>query len=80
MILEVSRGHIKVGLGGKVFLVPGEMLFPSGGKMGFVIYKNGINLIEPAGSGKVQAEDTEEVIRDIRQDFEKGGHTLIIEP
>ena len=80
MILEVSRGHIKVNIRGRVIRVPGEMFFPPNDKMGFAIYKNEIKSWEPPDdSEQLTSDEIKEVIECIRQDFAKGGHTLEVE-
>lgn len=80
MILEISRGHIKVEIRGRVVTVPGEMFFPPNEKMGFAIFEKQINTWDsPNDLEQLTGEDIEEVIKDIRQDFAKGGHVLEIE-
>lgn len=80
MILEVSRGHIKVEIRGRVVTVPGEMFFPPNEKMGFAIFEKQIkNWDFPNDSEQLTSEDIEEVIEYVRQDFAKGGHTLEVE-
>lgn len=80
MIKEVSRGHIKVEIGGKIVTVPGEMFFPPGNKMGFAINSREIKSWDyPYDSEKLSPREIQEVIEDIRQEFESGGHTLEVE-
>lgn len=80
MILEISRGHIKVEIRGRVVNVPGEMFFPPNDKMGFAIFKNEIKTWEsPSDSEQLTSDEIKEVIEYIRQDFAKGGHTLEVE-
>lgn len=80
MILEVSRGHIKVELLGKRLTVPGEMFFPPDEKMGFVVFEKGIkSWDEPNAGVALTKAEVDAVIEDIRQDFAKGGHTLEVE-
>lgn len=80
MILEVSRGHIKVEIRGREITVPGEMFFPPNDKMGFAIFKNEIKSWDsPNDSDMLTDEEIDEVIKDIQGDFAKGGHTLEIE-
>lgn len=80
MILEVSRGHIKVGLRGRVVTVPGEMFFPADDKLGFAVFEKEIKAWDsPYESVLLASEEVQEVIDDIRQDFAKGGHTLEVE-
>ncbi|MCF6252629.1 MAG: immunity 74 family protein [Methylococcaceae bacterium] len=80
MIIDVSRSHIKVELGGKTVTVPGEMFFPPNEKLGFAVYSNEIKFWdEPNEIIALTAQDINEVLDDIRQDFAKGGHTLEIE-
>lgn len=42
MILDVSRGHIKVKIIDRVVTVQGEMFFPGNDKLGFVVYSDTI--------------------------------------
>lgn len=80
MILEISRGHIKVEIRGRVVTVPGEMFFPPNEKMGFAIFEKQINSWDfPNDSEQLTREDIGEVIEDIRQEFARGGHVLDVE-
>ena len=80
MILEVSRGHIKVKIRDRVVTVPGEMFFPPNEKMGFAIFEKEIKFWDaPNESEALTSDEIKEVVEDIRQDFAKGGHTLEIE-
>ena len=80
MILEVSRGHIKVEIRGRVVTVPGEMFFPQDNKLGFAIFEKDIKFWDsPNDSEKLTSNEVKEVVEDIRQDFAKGGHTLEVE-
>ncbi|MYN20054.1 hypothetical protein GTP81_25260 [Rugamonas sp. FT107W] len=77
MILSVSRGSIKVSLDGKAVTVPGEMLFPSSGKVGFVISLRDLKHWDyPNQDIQLTGEDIARIIDDISSDFEKGGHSL----
>lgn len=79
MILEVSRGYIKVKIAGREITLPGEMFFLPNDKMGFAIFKNEIKSWDsPNNSEMLTNREIEEVIKDIREDFAKGGHTLEI--
>lgn len=80
MILDVSKGHIKVEIRGKVITVPGEMFFPANEKIGFAVFENQIQKWDyPNESIGLTPEDVQEIIEDIRQDFSKGGHILEVE-
>ena len=80
MILEVSRGYIKVGIASRIVTVPGEMFFPPNDKMGFAIFKNEIKCWDPPNeTDQLTSEDISVVIQEIQQDFDKGGHTLEVE-
>jgi len=80
MIMEISRGHIKVRIKGRQVTVPGEMFFPPNDKMGFAIFKNEIKKWDPPNdSEELTKDEIEEVILDIQNDFTKGGHTLEID-
>jgi hypothetical protein len=80
MILEVSRGHIKVEIFGKTITVPGEMFFPPNEKMGFAIFVDKISCWDkPDDSIKLTNEEIDAVIAEIKKDFKKGGHTLEVE-
>ncbi|MBX8532629.1 hypothetical protein K5D32_23450 [Pseudomonas cichorii] len=67
-------------MGGKSFIVQGEMFFPGDDKMGFVLYRKTMKIL---GAGldslSMSAEDVCMVVADIQADFDKGGHTLVIE-
>lgn len=80
MILEVSRGSIKVALAGKTVTVPGEMFFPPGEKIGFAISLNQLKHWDyPNQDVKLTEQEIADVIDDIRADFDRGGHTLEVE-
>lgn len=80
MVLDIARGHIKVGVRGRVVTVPGEMFFPPNEKVGFAIFERQIkNWDSPSDSEQLTSENIEEVIECIRQEFSKGGHTLEVE-
>lgn len=80
MILEVSRGHIKVQLGEKVATAQGEMFFPGNDKMGFLLYRGALKFWDaPNQNLHMTIDDVNMVIDDIRADFLKGGHVLEIE-
>ena len=80
MILEVSRSHIKVEMAGRIVTVPGEMFFPPNDKMGFAVFKKEIKCWDsPNETEHLTPKDINEVIKDIQQDFDKGGHTLEVE-
>ncbi len=81
MITKIDRGHITVQLGEKTAIVQGEMFFPSEGKIGFVVYRGTIDYWEPkVNLSKISEVEVEEIIQDISSDFQKGGHTLEVEP
>jgi hypothetical protein len=80
MILDVSRGSIRVEFSEKIVSIPGEMFFPSNGKVGFLIYSKQIkNFDYPYQNEKLTSDEVSDVIDDIRQEFEKGGHVLEVE-
>jgi len=80
MIVEVSRGYIRVEIKGRKITVPGEMFFPPNDKMGFAIFKNEIQAWDsPNEHDVLTVEEVDEVIKDIQQEFTQGGHTLEIE-
>jgi hypothetical protein len=80
MILDVSRGNIKVLLGDRTVSVPGEMFFPENEKMGFAIFAGQIEHWDyPDQDIKLTKQDIADVIDEIRADFDKGGHSLVIE-
>lgn len=80
MILEVSRGYIRVKIGGKTATAQGEMFFPGNNKMGFVLYKGSLRFWDaPDQDQHMSIDDVDMVINDIQTDFSKGGHTLEVE-
>lgn len=42
MILEISRGYLKIQVANKVATIQGEMFFPGGDKLRFVLYRNSL--------------------------------------
>lgn len=80
MILDVSRGNIKAQIENKIITIQGEMFFPGGDKMGFVLYTNTMTSWDkPNHDEMLTSEDKDKIISDIRADFSKGGHILEIE-
>lgn len=80
MIMEVSRGCIRVEIKGRKITVPGEMFFPPNDKMGFEIFKKEIQAWDAPNEHDVLTdEEVDQVIKYIQQEFTQGGHTLEIE-
>lgn len=80
MILDVSRGHIKVKIMNRVATVQGEMFFPGNDKLGFVIYSDTIQFWDaPHQAIPISATEKQLILDDIRADFDSGGHTLDVE-
>ncbi|QDH58668.1 Imm74 family immunity protein [Pandoraea pnomenusa] len=80
MVVDVSRGHILVKLMDRNVTVHGEMFFPGGDKLGFVIYSDTIKFWDPPNQNMiVTPEEKQMIIDDIRADFMSGGHTLEVE-
>ena len=76
MILEVTRGHIRVRLGEKTATVRGEMFFPGNNKMGFELYQNSIKNWDFPDKNQITEQELAAILDDIRSDFLKGGHIL----
>lgn len=80
MILDVSRGHIKVKIMNRVATVQGEMFLPGNDKLGFVIYSDTIKFWDaPHQAIPISATEKQLILDDIRADFDSGGHTLDVE-
>jgi hypothetical protein len=80
MILDVSRGHIKVKILGRIATVGGEMFFPGNDKLRFVVYSDTINFWDPPDQAvRISPAERQLILDDIKADFAKGGHTLDIE-
>jgi hypothetical protein len=80
MIKEVTRSHIKVELDGMTITVPGEMFFPENDKLGFAVFSDAVKHWDaPNASVAVTPSQLEQILADIRSDFEKGGHVLVVE-
>ena len=80
MILDVSRGSIKVKLLERVATVGGEMFFPGNDKLGFVVYSDTIRFWDPPDQAiPISPAEKQLILDDIQVDFAKGGHTLDIE-
>jgi len=80
MILNVDRGHIYVQLGEKTATIPGEMLFPADGRMGFVVYLDQIDYWDPKSEKQViSGDERAAIVEDIRADFSKNGHKIEFE-
>ncbi|HEY0838815.1 MAG TPA: Imm74 family immunity protein [Vulgatibacter sp.] len=80
MVKEVTRGHIRVEVNGRIATIPGEMFFRPGDKIGFVVYRDSIGRWDPPHE-EVPIGDLEkiEIIDEIRSDFSAGGHLLVVE-
>ncbi|MHA6897176.1 Imm74 family immunity protein [Ralstonia pseudosolanacearum] len=80
MILDVSRGQIKVKIIDRVVTVQGEMFFPGNDKLGFVVYSDTIKFWDPPDQAlPISPAEKQLILEDIRADFAKGGHTLEVE-
>ncbi|BCL90889.1 Imm74 family immunity protein [Ralstonia pseudosolanacearum] len=80
MILDVTRGHIRVQLLGRTATVQGEMFFPGNSKVGFVAYSDNLRFWDaPHEALAISESDKQLIFEDIKADFGKGGHTLEIE-
>lgn len=80
MILEVSRGHIKVKIMDRIATVQGEMFFPGNDKLGFVVYSDTIKFWDsPDQAVAISLTEKQLILDDIKADFDSGGHTLDIE-
>ena len=80
MILNVSRGHIKLKIADRIVTVEGEMFFPGNDKLGFVVYADSINFWGPPDKAvQVSMAEKKLILDDIKAEFAKGGHTLEIE-
>jgi hypothetical protein len=80
MILNVSRGQIKVKILDRIATVGGEMFFPGNDKLGFVVYLDTIGFWDPPDQfTPISPTDKQLILDDIKAEFAKGGHTLDIE-
>lgn len=80
MVIEVTRGHIKVKIGERTATLQGEMFFPGNDKVGFVLYTNSIKSWDsPNQDESITPAEGQTIIADIQNDFARGGHTLEIE-
>jgi hypothetical protein len=80
MILDVSRGYIRVKIADRVATVQGEMFFPGNDKLGFVVYSDSIKFWDPPDQAStISSSERKLILDDIRADFDRGGHTLEIE-
>ncbi|WP_415765242.1 Imm74 family immunity protein [Pseudomonas sp. ZB1P45] len=74
MILEVSRGNIRVKIGGRVATAQGEMFFPGNDKIGFVLYRGSLKFWDAPDQNQIMTvDDVDMVVADIQADFSKGG-------
>ena len=80
MIIEISRGHLKVRIGDRVTTVSGEMFFPSKEELGFIVYSESINYWD-APKDKIQIHENEkkEILASITAEFKTKGRILEIE-
>jgi hypothetical protein len=80
MILDISRGCIKVKMLNRTATIQGEMFFPGNDKLGFVIYSNTIKYWDPPDQNtQISLTEKQLILDDIRKNFSEGGHTLDIE-
>lgn len=78
MVIDISRGHIKVKVGEKIATLEGEMFFPGNDKMGFVLYRDSIKRWDNQDQ-TISPTEVEAIINEIQLDFAKGGHILELE-
>lgn len=80
MILEISRGYLKIQVANKVATIQGEMFFPGGGKLGFVLYRNSLKHWDlPHENQVLTEEEVQMVIDEIEAEFSRKGHMLDVE-
>jgi Immunity protein 74 len=80
MILEVTRGHIRVELLQKRVTILGEMFFPENEKLGFVLYSDSIrNWDAPDDGTAVSAADRQALISHIKEEFRKADRILEVD-
>ncbi|WP_072636944.1 Imm74 family immunity protein [Pandoraea pulmonicola] len=80
MVVEVSRGHISVKLMGRVVTVQGEMFFPGGDKIGFVVYSDAIKTWDsPNQDIEITSSEKKLILEEIKCEFSSGGHTIEVE-
>lgn len=72
MIIQISRGFLRVKLADKTAHIEGELCFPKGENFEFVIYLNSIKTWEPPfDQTDITFEEKETLINDIINEFEE---------
>lgn len=80
MLLELTRSHLKMKMGERTATVQGELCRLDDGHMGFVIYADTItNWDEPHRADELTPNDIKRMIESIGFDFQRSGHTLLVE-
>jgi len=77
MILDVQRGHIKVGLKGRTATIGGETFLPGFGSPSFVANLESLQLWDPPfETEEISAEDKSAIIAGVRKEFEEKNMTI----
>lgn len=79
-LIEISRGHLKVRDGDRIVTIYGEAFLRGHGSPDFVVYSNTIEKWDaPFQEEVVSKEKKEEILRFIREEFERKQMTVEIE-
>lgn len=70
MIIQISRGFLRVNLANKIAHIEGELCFPPTENFEFIVYVNSIkNWEEPFDKIEITEEEKEQLINDIKNEF-----------
>ena len=80
MILEMTRGHIKLKVGERTVTIYGEALLPSSGEPDFVCGRNSIKAWEPPHEKEPLTEEArDQIIEMIRKELAEKKMTLEVD-
>jgi len=79
MILEITRGHIRMEIEGKKITILGEAYFRGSGSPDFVVYSNSIRNWDAPDSGYIDKYTKEKIIRELYKSMKEKNMTIEIE-
>ena len=79
MILEFTRGHIRMTFEGRTVTIGGEALLPGHGSPDFVVYANSLNNFDAPDSGAISGATRERILMQLAQELRARGTRFEIE-
>lgn len=79
MIVELTRGHIKMTFEGRTVTLEGEALLPGYGSPDFVVYADRIVRFDPPDDGPIDEVTRERILRQLGEELRARGTTFEID-